>query len=86
MTTLQSPTFRFAVYPGKVKSQSDGDIHHIGFTRLCELYNVPLSLCVDMSRPENRRARGLSKLTALRPSHSGNYTLVPERGDCWLSE
>lgn len=74
---------RFAVYPGKVRSHRDGDIHHIGFTRLCELYNVPPALCVDMSRPENSVGRDLSGLVALCPSYRGNYTLAtPERGAC----
>ena len=74
---------RFAVYPGGIRSQRDSNIHHIGFTRLCELYNVPPALCVDMSRPENRVGRDLSKLVALRPSYRGNYTLkAAERGDC----
>ena len=74
---------RFAVYPGEIRSQRDGDIHHIGFARLCELYNVPPALCVDMSRPENRVGRDMSKLVALRPSYRGNYTLTAsERGAC----
>jgi hypothetical protein len=74
---------RFAVYPGEIRSQRDGDVHHIGFARLCELYNVPPALCVDMSRPENRVGRDLSKLVALRPSYRGNYTLTAsERGAC----
>ena len=76
---------RFAVYPGEVQSQRDGDIHHIGFARLCELYNVPSALCVDMSRHGNRVGRDLSKLVALRPSYRGNYTLTAsERGACPL--
>jgi hypothetical protein len=76
---------RFAVYPGEIRSQRDGDVHHIGFARLCELYNVPPALCVDMSRPENRVGRDLSKLVALRPSYRGNYTLTAsERGACPL--
>lgn len=74
---------RFAVYPGQIRGERDGDVHYIGFARLCKLYNVPLALCVDMSRPENLLGRDTSKLVPLRPSYRGNYTLgEAKRGSC----
>lgn len=69
------PGAKYAVYPGNVRSQHDGDFHYIGFRQLCELYGVSPALCIDMSRPESRVGRDLSKLVALRPSYRGDYTL-----------
>jgi len=66
---------RFAVYPGNVVSLNDGDVHYIGFRRLCELYKVQPDECVDATYPETRQQYDLSKLIPLRPSRIGNYNL-----------
>lgn len=64
---------RFAVYPGTIRSQNDGDVHHIGFGRLCQLYGVPPALCVDMSREECHRGMDASGLIQLHPRTDGHY-------------
>lgn len=67
----------FKVFPGTVTG-ADGDRHHIGFSRLCQLYGVPPRLCLDMSRQKSRqgiRAEVLNLLIPLGPSSSGNYGL-----------
>jgi hypothetical protein len=74
---------RFAVYPGYVTSKTDGDRHWIGFGRLCELYRVPPSMCVDMS--DERKTLGLRTegMIALRPRYHGDYDLTAtEKGRC----
>lgn len=69
-----NPLYLYAVYPGDVSSR-DGDIHYIGFAKLCSLYKVSPFVCVDMSRPEKYLGLDVSNLIALRPSTCGNYTL-----------
>ena len=67
----------YAVYPGKVTSKTDGDVHN--FLRLCRLYNVNPATAVDMSRASARNAiEDISNLISLRPLYSGDYPQLQE--------
>ena len=68
----------YAVYPGEVKSKTDGDVHYLSFHRLCRLYGVNPAICVDMSRESARNAiEDISNLIPLRPL-SGDYPQLQE--------
>ena len=70
----------YAVYPGEVKSKTDGDVHYLSFHRLCRLYNVNPAQCVDMSRESARNAiiEDISSLIPLTPLYSGDYPQLQE--------
>ncbi len=57
------------IHPGKVKSQTDGDIHYIGFAQLIRLYKFNPFECVLYSPhfryPEDARH--------YYPKFNGNY-------------
>ena len=66
-------TKKYAVYPGFVQSEHDGDRHYINFGELCKLYGVLFSECVNMSFGRSSR-----NLIELRPRQDGNYS-KPEK-------
>ena len=69
----------YAVYPGEIHSKTDGDVHYLGFHRLCRLYNVNPATAVDMSRASARNAiEDISNLIPLRPLYSGDYPQLQE--------
>jgi hypothetical protein len=79
MMTATAP--RYALYPGFVRSQTDGDRHYIGALTLAHLYGVRVQDCIvinpnDADDPSQRekleRAR---RLVPLVPRYDGNYTL-----------
>lgn len=60
---------KYILVPGWITSQTDGDRHFIGASRLAELYGVPMGECViagDVSRK-------VTALEILRPLNSGRY-------------
>lgn len=59
---------KYALYPGYVISQHDGDRHYITPEMLASLYQVPMSECVI--NPESTEG-----LIVLRPRYDGNYKL-----------
>lgn len=72
---------KYALYPGTVRSKSDGDQHYITADQLCRLYGVRMNECMivmpryygnPMYRQFIERAE---KLIPLRPRYSGDYTL-----------
>ncbi len=66
---------KYLVFPGEVRSKTDGDIHHIGFARLCDLYDISMREAInyDTLQPfEQSRFNGLIRLF---PRESGDYTL-----------
>lgn len=78
---------RFALYPGSVRSKTDGQHHYIQPHRLATLYGVDLCDCVvvyehELDEPWNRGMRErVAKLPALRPRFDGNYTLPVTNDD-----
>lgn len=66
---------KYAVYPGEVKSKSDGDTHLITASQLMSLYRVNPKECVviDFERPETYLGRDVSNLIKLYPREDGNY-------------
>lgn len=72
---------RYALYPGGVRSQTDGDYHHIGPAVLANLYGVDLRDCLvvyehELDEPWNKgRREQAASLPALRPRFDGNYAL-----------
>jgi hypothetical protein len=72
---------KYAVYPGFVTSNSDGQRHYITAGDLCLLYGVQMRDCLviylhDETDPSKReRVQLASTLIALRPRFDGDYTL-----------
>lgn len=72
-TRIRTGKFRYAVHPGPIRSEHDGQIHHISFLKLCRLYDVKPRLCLDMSRPELRQGLSTLDLIHLHPRTNGAY-------------
>jgi hypothetical protein len=73
---------KYALYPGYVISQYDGDRHFISASQLAELYGVNFNECVivDKSRPESMVMRGhTSDLIPLFPRMDGKYKKPPNK-------
>lgn len=76
-------TKKYAVFPGNVRSASDGQIHFIDARRLVQLYGVRWDECLVVpTRFEHYRQRDqmmqrISEqgLIKLQPRSSGDYTL-----------
>lgn len=75
---------KYIVWPGYVRSRTDGDKHYIGAQQLMMLYGVPQHDCViappiaDQSRQAAMRRKildGIDGLVHLRPRQNGNYQL-----------
>jgi len=69
---------KYAVYPGWVVSQHDGEYHYITADELIRLYGVPYSECVVIRDKISLTGRDVSQLIALRPKYKGNYTIEGE--------
>lgn len=71
----------YAVYPGPVRSRSDGDLHHVSSGELMHLYGVKHADCVVVIDPysedprERPKIEHARKLIALRPRDGGDYSL-----------
>ncbi|WP_426106390.1 hypothetical protein [Massilia sp. TSP1-1-2] len=76
----------YALYPGLVYSQSDGQRHRIQRNDLARLYGVRLADCITIAEADtaNPGLRGhvayAATLIALRPRSDGNYTLPAPGG------
>lgn len=66
---------RYAVYPGFVISNSDGQRHYISFKRLCELYQLNPAECIDATWEGQVRGRDLSQFTHIYTRADGKYPL-----------
>lgn len=66
---------KYAVWPREVVSKYDGDVHYISFLKLCRLYGVNPSECLDMTKEEDLRYKGVCHyaLTHLRVRKDGKY-------------
>ena len=67
---------RYALCPGEVVSQTDGDVHFVGAQALATLYEVPMAECVVMhptDRADDPRFRGLPRL---KPRYDGDYNWI----------
>jgi len=40
---------RYLIYPGPIDSESDGDVHYIGFNDLIRLHKLDPKTCVNMN-------------------------------------
>lgn len=58
--------------PGRVRSKTDGDVHFISASNLARLYGVNMEECYIKSQTGGVDE---SRLIALHPQYSGNYTL-----------
>lgn len=71
-------TVKYAVYPGPVRSRTDGDRHHVGAGNLMQLYGVDPRECVvvEWNKPvTDRIAEQIKDLIVLGPRYDGNYKL-----------
>ena len=66
---------RYILYPGPVRSQTDGQVHYVGAADLAQLYGVRLSECVVMASGCLEIPQGvvLSGARHLRPRADGQY-------------
>lgn len=71
---------RFLVVPGRVRSWTDGDDHHITSLQLMRLYGVDPRECVVAPRSEVRRLRLEEELVVLRPDPTGAYEIPKNAG------
>ncbi len=66
---------RYALHPNIVRSQNDGDQHHISAAALARLYGVSLGECVVWG--DRNEGRNHDDFIHLYPNRNGNYTLSP---------
>lgn len=73
---------KYALFPGRVFSKRDGQLHHVDAWQLAWLYNVPPRECVVVRETLNPRQREIMMekikrqgLIELRPRYDGNYTI-----------
>ena len=66
----------FIIKPGNVISKTDGDVHHISFSELRNLYGLSMSQCIDGT---NLRTTKLNfNQIYLEPDTTGNYNLAEQ--------
>ncbi|KKL01890.1 hypothetical protein LCGC14_2626750 [marine sediment metagenome] len=68
----------YALHPGLIKSEYDGDIHHIPAGKLAMLYKIKPGNWIiwDDSSPRANLGRNWDDYTHLFPRDDGNYNLV----------
>lgn len=71
---------RYILFPGRVRSRTDGDIHFVGAVKLARLYGVPLDKCLVVRGDNYRYYKKLPGDICLFPRSDGNYKL-PEVND-----
>lgn len=67
---------RYTVWPGYVRSASDGDRHYVGFLSLCRLYGVNPAECINVDGLRNVLGYSrefLDSLPQLRVRTDGDY-------------
>ena len=69
---------KYALIPGTVISEDDGQRHYINASMLAGLYRIPLGACIIVKSEYDRQTLNLEGLTILRPCADGNYKLPPE--------
>ena len=71
---------KYAIHPGPVRSNSDGDWHYISAAKLAMLYKLNLLEYIvwDDSRPETFLGKRPDDYMHLWPREDGEYRLVAE--------
>lgn len=76
--------FKYVLHPGNVKSTTDGQIHHIGYGQLAELYKVNINKCISAdNRGYKYSIKNTEKdkeLIHLYPDGLGKYKIL---GNCY---
>lgn len=65
---------RYVLYPGRVRSKNDGELHYISAKMLARLYGVALEECY-VFRPGPGQEGLPEGLIHLSPQYDGDYTL-----------
>lgn len=82
--TYVVPQIKYLLVPGLVRSQKDGETHHVTAPKLAMLYGVRMDECCELpwAHPDNAIARRIlldrvqrGELIALAPRDDGNYKL-----------
>lgn len=88
------PIYQYLLLPGPVTSKNDGEVHVVSGERLCQLYGVPKSACIEVDL-KTREPYGFCKveeivrnvyglqvddLYVLAPRLDGDYTLPTFKG------
>ncbi len=75
---MMSVRKKYLVVPGKVRSQTDGDRHWVGFGELVQLYGVDPKECIAHN-PERSGDDYDPDLIVLHPREDGDYRLPVKR-------
>lgn len=73
---------KYALHPGEVTSQNDGNRHYVGAFELARLYQVPMDECLTIN-PARQFGLRTDKLIHLYPRMDGRYgeLAAMERGE-----
>ena len=66
---------QYLVFPGLVRSESEGDFHYISASQLINLYRVRSMDCKIVTSENDVKGIDWLKYTILRPRTDGNYNL-----------
>lgn len=69
---------KYVLYPGLVRSKTDGQNHYINAVELCRLYQVKWDECIVIDKRKTLCIRNFSKMIHLYPREDGNYSLPKE--------
>ena len=70
---------KYAVYPGHIISQHDGERHYISAHTVAGLYNVNPKECVFLRQVDGQPRGMVQDLVPLHPRSDGDYDLPHER-------
>jgi hypothetical protein len=66
---------KYVIFPGKVVSQHDRDVHFVDAHTLMELYRVDPRECVIYYGDDRDRGKTFKGLITLHPRYDGNYEI-----------
>jgi hypothetical protein len=66
---------KYVVYPGYVKSKTDGQRHWVSYQQLIALYHVDPKECINGSRPNTF----VDRYIPLYPRYDGNYEIPKQK-------
>ena len=68
----------FILYPGTIKSKTDGDLHYISYKQLLRLYQIPPHLVINGSNLNSLRGIIRGNYFHMFPDNDGVYQLTNE--------
>jgi len=65
---------KYAIFPGAIRSKSDGDFHWVGYAELIRLHGLDYRECMN-AEGDGLRGRLLSDYICIFPTSSGDYPI-----------